>query len=291
MQAAGSGPAFPAAFPQDMPIVRSVEDFWAWFDHTKPHFRGRLQFFEPIAERHIESLVADNVIYAEWFVPGSVMPWDEPEAIQTFSVFRDHIDRVSNGRVQIELVVCLGRDVSAERVAGHARYVTALYEAGLICGVALAGPEAGYPVKPFADTFRRLKETGMGIEIHAGEWAGPESVWDALEHGCPDRIGHGLAVFEDRRLIDKIVDDGIHLEMCPTSNLVLTKLERIEDHPVRRALALGLNFSVNTDDPGPLRCSMGSEFELLRSRLGFTDTDFAMIFENASNAAFAMVRS
>lgn len=156
----------------------------------------------------------------------------------------------------------------------------------MIVGVALAGSEEGYPVKPLASAFDRLHETGMGIEIHAGEWAGPESVWDALEHGHPDRIGHGTHLFEDERLLDLVRERDIHVEMCPTSNLKTGSIARIEEHPIGKARDLGLNFSVNTDDPGAFECSMASEYRLLADVFGFTEDDFGRLYTNSLAARF-----
>jgi adenosine deaminase len=126
----------------------------------------------------------------------------------------------------------------------------------------------------------------MGIEIHAGEWCGPESVWDALEHGYPDRIGHGVSLFQDARLIDIFQERQIHVEMCPTSNLKTGSVSRLEHHPVGQARELGLNFSVNTDDPGPFKCSMLSEYEILSNVFGFEEDDFHKIYVNSLEARF-----
>jgi adenosine deaminase len=127
----------------------------------------------------------------------------------------------------------------------------------------------------------------MGIEIHAGEFAGPESVRDALEFGVPDRLGHGVAAFRDPALIDLIRERRIHLEFCPTSNLRLGVVPRVEDHPIGRAYELGLEFSINSDDPGPFACSMNSEFELLRDTFHFDEKRFADILQSTRRAAFA----
>jgi adenosine deaminase len=132
----------------------------------------------------------------------------------------------------------------------------------------------------------RLREAGVGIEIHAGEWAGPESVWDALENGFPNRIGHGVALFQDPRLVERFQRDRIHVEMCLTSNVKTGSVERIENHPVRQARELSLSFSVSTDDPGPFACSMESEYELLAGQFGFQEHDFEVMTENALNARF-----
>jgi adenosine deaminase len=164
--------------------------------------------------------------------------------------------------------------------------ILALYEAGLIVGFALAGPERGNPVKPFSKALACFREAGLGIEIHAGEWCGPESVWDALEYGHPDRIGHGVSLFQEARLLEFVQEHNIHIEMCPTSNLKTGSISRIEDHPVGQAKALGLNFSINTDDPGPFECSMESEYELLANVFGFEERDFQRIYVNSLAARF-----
>jgi adenosine deaminase len=170
-----------------------------------------------------------------------------------------------------------------------AERILTLYREGLVVGVALAGPERGNPVKPFRKTFERFHKAGIGIEIHAGEWCGPESVWDALENGYPDRIGHGVSLFQDPELIDVFQERGIRLELCPTSNLKTGSISRIEEHPVGRAKELGFHFSINTDDPGPFECSMESEYELLSEVFGFEGDDFQRIYAHSLEARFQPV--
>ncbi|MBI2887607.1 MAG: adenosine deaminase, partial [Chloroflexi bacterium] len=113
-----------------------------------------------------------------------------------------------------------------------------------------------------------------------------ESVWDALEYGRPHRIGHGVAVFQDPRLIERVLRDGIHLEMCPTSNVATGAVDLMENHPVRLARELGLSFSVSTDDPGPFESSMESEYQLLADVFGFEEQDFFRMAEQALAARF-----
>ncbi len=117
---------------------------------------------------------------------------------------------------------------------------------------------------------------------------GPESVWDALEYGFADRIGHGLAIFRDPVLQKHVEDNQVHIEFCPTSNVLLTDIASIAEHPIRIALERGMNFSVNTDDPGPFGCSMNSEFNMLHQSLGLTENDFERIFRNCLKSAFSL---
>jgi len=112
-------------------------------------------------------------------------------------------------------------------------------------------------------------------------------VWDAVCHGSPHRIGHGLAVFRDDRLIDAIAQAGIHLEFCLTSNLRLGCIERIADHPLLAAKQRGIRFSVNTDDPGAFQCSLSSELELVARQFGLGDADLLAIHADTVAAGFA----
>jgi adenosine deaminase len=206
--------------------------------------------------------------------------------VEEFSRFRQWLDQQEANRIQVELLIGIGRNRTVEEFETVAPLILKLYEAGLIVGVTLAGPERGWPVLPFKSFFAEFHEAGLGIEIHAGEWCGPESVWDALENGYPDRIGHGVALFDDPRLIDLIRERAIHLEMCPTCNLKTGSVAALDQHPIRRARDLGMNFSLNTDDPGVVGCSMQSEYDLVSRLFGFSEAAFQQIYANTLRARF-----
>jgi adenosine deaminase len=280
-------PVDPLEFERAYP-VEDFDSFWNWFSFVKPIY-GELAFLYPILDRHIERLKAQSVRYSEVMIAASTLAQDQAEAIDQLKNLREWTHRKESGDIQIEFLVGLGRNRPPDVMAERAERVIALYEAGLIVGVALAGPEQGHPVKPFRKSFARFHEAGLKIEIHAGEWCGPESVWDALEYGYPDRIGHGVSLFQEARLLDLIRERDIHIELCPTSNLKTGSVSRIEEHPVGRARELGLNFSVNTDDPGPFECSMESEYELLARVFGFDGQDFEQLYARTLEARFQPV--
>ena len=277
-------PVRPEELEKAYPIT-NIQNFFAWWNFVKP-IKGTLTHFYPILGKHIERLKAQKVLYAEIMIAVSEIPHDSTEAVEKVQAFRGWANQQEAGEVQIEFLVGIGRQRSPEIVEELAEPILALHKAKLIVGVALAGPEIGNPVKPFSRTYARFHEAGLGIEIHAGEWCGPESVWDALEYGYPDRIGHGVSLFQDAKLIDLFLERQIHIEFCPTSNLKTGSISRLEEHPIRKARDLGLNFSVNTDDPGPFICSMESEYELLTSLFGFEESDLRRIFRNSLEARF-----
>jgi adenosine deaminase len=41
----------------------------------------------------------------------------------------------------------------------------------------------------------------------------------------------------------------VRLNICPTSNLKLGRVARMEDHPIRRLFDAGVRVTVNSDDP------------------------------------------
>ncbi|MBN1139263.1 MAG: hypothetical protein JXM73_21990 [Anaerolineae bacterium] len=281
-------PIDPAHFERAYPI-EGYDQFWQYWSFIKP-LDGRLDAYLTILAHHIQRLVAQNVCYAEVMIASSEIPRDPPQAIDALAAFRAEVDRLERGHIQIEFLVATGRNKSPERLAAQEDMFLALHRAGLIVGIALAGPEMGNPVRPFQRSLARLHQAGLGIEIHAGEWCGPESVWDALEYGFPDRIGHGVSVFQDQRLIETILERDIHLEMCPTSNLKTGSVAAIAAHPIgqarRWARDLGLNLGVNTDDPGIFETSMLSEYRLLSQTCGFQPHDLEVLFQNAMRSRF-----
>lgn len=240
----------------------------------------------PLVVQQVRRWNQQGVTYAELFVSDILLARDDiAELVALYKLYRDTARAEAGPGLEVALVSCIGRG-RPERLAIQAERIIALYQAGAICGVSIAGLEE-LPLAPVAPLLRRMRDTGMGIEIHAGETGGPDSVWDALTHGGPHRIGHGLAVFQDERLIDAVGEAGIHLELCPTSNLRLGCVRRLEDHPLPLARQRGLSFSVNTDDPGAFQCSLSSELALVAHQFGLTRSDLLAIHHNTVAAGFA----
>jgi adenosine deaminase len=272
--------ALAAAYP-----VTDFASFVRWFEAGHP-LAGALASYQPIIAQHIERLRAQRVVYAEIMVASGELPLDPAAAVDALQAFRAWVDKCEGGAIQVEFLVAFGRNKSPERIERIADRNLRLHDAGLICGVALAGPEQGYPVQPLARTFARYYEAGVPIEIHAAEWCGPESAWDALAYGFPRRLGHGTHAFADPRLVDEVAARALHVEMCPTSNLCTGSIARIEEHPIARAVERGLSVGVNTDDPGAFGCSMASEHALLARVFGFDVATLRQLSRNALAARF-----
>jgi adenosine deaminase len=279
-------PVSPEALDAVSP-AHDFEGFLRWFEVAFA-LEGDIDNYRPVIAAHIERLKAQNVVYAEVFIGQSELPSDRNDLAAKLRDFRAYVDLLEEGAIQVELLAQFNRTKPAEVLAERVERTIWAHERGLVRGFVVAGwPEEGFPMRRFRASFERLRDAGVPVEVHAGEWAGPESVRDALDNAFPRRIGHGVRAFEDPELVRRIRDEGVHVEMCPSSNLVTGAVARLDGHPIARALAAGLSISVNTDDPGAFGSTMDGEFRLLHDTFGFGEAEFDRIFGDSLAARFA----
>ena len=269
--------------------ARTFERWTEEYGHLVfPHLSGNAALLMETLEVHLDRLVAQNVVYAEIMLSSFILQGaDLEEQGELFKQFRVLGDRFEASGLQVEYLITLGRANDRERFDAKAERAIYAHERGYACGVALAGDESAATVKSVADWFDRFHAAGLKVEIHAGEWAGPDSVWDALEYGRPHRLGHGLAVFDDPVLHEHVQAAGLHIEMCPTSNVAWAEVTHLAAHPLGKAVESGMNISVSTDDPGPLAISLESELLEARDTFGWDMATVHRLQSDALDARFA----
>lgn len=155
-----------------------------------------------------------------------------------------------------------------------------------VVAVDLAGAEAVFPTKNFADEFTLARELGVPYTIHAGEADGRDSIYTALEFGTK-RIGHGIRAWEDPALLKTLAADSITLECCPTSNLNTQIFHDIRDYPILAMLEEGVRFTVNTDNMTVSNTTLAQEWQLLMDHFPLTKEIVFRILLNSVDAAFA----
>ncbi|HEY9233417.1 MULTISPECIES: amidohydrolase family protein [Phenylobacterium] len=140
------------------------------------------------------------------------------------------------------------------------RWMTPLLELGRFRTLDLSGDEFAQPVEVFAPLYRRAKAAGLSLKAHVGEWGTADDVWRAVELLELDEVQHGIAAADSPQVMRALADAGVRLNICPTSNLKLGRVERLEDHPIRRLHDAGVRVTVNTDDPLMFGLSLSEEF-------------------------------
>lgn len=186
--------------------------------------------------------------------------------------------------VSVGLIGVLSRTYGPEVVTRELDAL--LHAAGDLVALDLAGDEAGQPGELFVAQMQRGRAAGLHITVHAGEAAGPESVWQALDALGAERIGHGVRACEDPALMDALVERGIGVEQSLTSNVQTSTVSSYAAHPLRHFLAHGVRVSINTDDPGISGIDMAHEYNVAAPAAGLTREQIHQAQRNALAIAF-----
>jgi len=157
---------------------------------------------------------------------------------------------------------------------------------GFLTGFGLAGDEKSGNPKDFAYAFDMAREAGLRLTAHAGEWGGPQSVRDALQHLKVERIGHGVRAIEDLSLVDALAERGTVLECCPGSNVALGLYTDVAHHPIAELRRRGVKCTVSTDDPPFFHTTMEREYEALHGAFDWDTAEFLTLARTALDAAF-----
>lgn len=155
-----------------------------------------------------------------------------------------------------------------------------------VVALGLGGTEAEFPPGLFERAFTRARQAGLPRVPHAGETAGPESIWAALHSLHADRLGHGVRCVEDPALVEHLRQRRVVLEVCPTSNLCLGVYPDYAVHPLRRLWDAGLVVTVNSDDPALFGADLNHEYQVLVDHFGFDASDLERASLNALGATF-----
>ncbi len=155
-----------------------------------------------------------------------------------------------------------------------------------VVALGLGGFEPDGPPTEFATAFATARKAGLHCIPHQGEYAGPESIWQAIRLLNAERIGHGIHAAEDPELMQYLAEHGIALEICPTSNVCTRVVDKLADHPIRTLFAAGVPVTLNSDDPAMFNTTLTDEYLLAAQHFGFSAEQLTQISLNAVRYSF-----
>ncbi len=255
---------------------------WFW----KNQFFREPEDFEQSTYFTLENLYRQNVIYAEVFYS----PWDfvqfglAVEAITEATLSGIRRAEIDFG-IKCQLIADLCRDYGAETAIDRFKQIISYRDEGLI-GIGLGGSEQKFPPEPFEAVYSMASEKGFHCVAHAGEAAGPASIWGAIEKLNVERIGHGVRAIEDPDLVELLKQKQIPLEICITSNLKTAVFPSIEQHPIKQFFEEGLFVTINSDDPTMFGATITDEYILLYEQANFSSQAIRHLSLNAIDASF-----
>lgn len=198
------------------------------------------------------------------------------------------IEGVNKGKekfsTKTNLIGILSRTFGVEHCQSELNALLA-YKDNLVA-VDLAGDEYNFPGSLFDNHFKQVKDAGLNVSVHAGEAAGPESVWHAIKTLGATRIGHGVACAKDQQLMDYMRDHQISIESCLTSNYQTGTIQNLAVHPVKTFIANDLLVCLNTDDPAVENIELAGEYQLASEVLQLSDAQITQLQRNAIQMSF-----
>lgn len=255
--------------------------------HVLRQFYRSPEIVKRVTREAIEDAAADNIKYLELrFTPQAlnnlmacsfhtVMSW----------VCEASYEAAETCGIQVGLIVSMNRHEGIEIGEQVLRAAIDHQQLGVL-GIDLAGQEAVFSARPFQSLFHRARDAGLGITVHAGEWDGAHSVRDAVEHLGAERVGHGIRLLEDPSLIELVIERGIVLEVCPTSNVDSGVVASSANHPLPELYRRGLRTTINTDDPLISNITLSEELTYSFEKMAFSFEEIKHQTLMAAQAAF-----
>jgi adenosine deaminase len=242
-----------------------------------------------IAYENVEDARREGIDYLElrfspWFMA-------EPHQLNPAGVVEALADGVAAGQrdcgVRVNLIGILSRHFGP--VIAQRELAALLQNRNALVALDLAGDEANWPGGLFIHHFRQAREAGLHVTVHAGEGAGPESVWQAIRELGATRIGHAVRAAEDPALLDFMAEHHIGVEANLTSNVQTSTVRDYASHPLKVFLERGLLATINTDDPSISAIDLPHEYTSAAPQAGLTREQIRQAQRNALEIAFLTV--
>lgn len=247
---------------------------------------GSLDACRRVALENVQDAARAGIHYAELrFSPGYMaMTHNLPIA----GVVEAVIDGIKAGcsahNIDVRLIGIMSRTFGEEACLNELNGLLAHRDS--ITALDLAGDELGFPGSQFLSHFTRARDAGLRITVHAGEAAGPESIWQAIRELGAERIGHGVKAVEDPALMDFMAKHGIGVESCLTSNIQTSTVASLDRHPLKAFLEHGILATINTDDPAVQGIEIAHEYNVAAPAAGLSQSQIRTAQENGLKIAF-----
>ena len=223
-----------------------------------------------IAYESVQDAAAEGIDYLE--LRFSPLFMARPHGLNPHGVAAAVVDGARAGArdfgVKTNLIGIMSRTFGPETCRNELEALLSQREA--ICALDLAGDELLWPGRHFQDHFRRGRDAGWSVTVHAGEAGGAKNVLYAIEELGATRIGHGIRSLEDPALVRLLKEKNIGLEMNLTSNVQTATVPDYAAHPAKVFLEQGVCVSLNTDDPVISGIDLPYEFRIAAPAAGLT---------------------
>ena len=239
-----------------------------------------------ISYESVEDAFNEGIDYVELRFSPCFMA--KPHGLDPLAVVESTVDGVAAARrdtgMNVSLIGILSRSYGPER-AWNELEALLIYKDHLVA-IDLAGDETNFPGEMFVEHIHKARDAGLAVTIHAGEAAGPKSVWQAVLDLGADRLGHAVYAIRDNSLVDFLAESEIGIESSLTSNVQTSTVSDYAAHPLSVYIERGILATINTDDPKISGIDLPYEYNVAAPAAGLNPEQIEIAQRNALKIAF-----
>ncbi|KRF37078.1 adenosine deaminase [Nocardioides sp. Soil805] len=286
------GIALPDSLVEDWPPQLSAADEKGWFRFQRLYDVARSVLRTPDDVRRLVLEAAeDDVADGGRWLEIQVDPSGYAARFDGITAFTDLVldcvrDASERTGLAIAVVVAANRTRHPLDARTLARLAAQYADRGVV-GFGLSNDERRGVTGDFAPAFAIAERAGLLLVPHGGELRGPDHIRLCLDDLHADRLGHGVRAAEDPALLDRIVEAGVALEVCPVSNVALGVYSDLTSVPLPQLMAAGATIALGADDPLLFGSRLAGQYATMRAAHELTDADLASLARSSFAASRA----
>lgn len=258
---------------------QSFEEFESiLIEHAMLVFNSADSYYE-VSKFIFEKHLAQNVKYVELSFHAGMIEFIKVPGDEILSAILAAVPD------ELEVRVFLGISRNAYTPFLAPRLEDAIENWDELSGIDLHGLES-LPMEAWTEPFwKKAGKSGKELKAHAGEFGPAENVAHAIEKLGVRRIQHGIRASEDEEVLNRILDTGTTLDVCPISNYKLRVIKNWTEHPLKNFLDRGISCTVSTDDPFSFGNNLVQEYQTCIEKLSISPPEIAELAKNGFEVA------
>lgn len=286
------GIKLPAALVADWPPQLSAADEKGWFRFQRLYDVARSVLrTEADVRRLVREAAEDDRADGSVWMEIQVDPSGYAGLFGGITAFTDLVldaarDAERTTGVGIGVIIAANRTRHPLDARTLAR-LAAQYAGRGVIGFGLSNDERRGNTSDFERAFAIARRAGLASLPHGGELRGPSNIDACLTHLHADRLGHGVRSIEDPRLLERVSEAGVVLEVCPASNVALGVYDTYQEVPVRELVGAGAQLGIGADDPLLFGSRLAAQYSILRAAQSFSDEELAELARMSLRASYA----
>ena len=230
-------------FPDFTDFQRFVDKIYS-FPYENPTNKQNRERILSLYEATYDLAVEDGVSYIEPGVDALILDFFEGDIDKMVKALAAQV-AAYEGELTIKADVGIVRVFPLKEIE---KTIYPCIESGFFSALDVFADERHGPPEDFVDIYRAAKKAGMKLKAHAGELLDADFVQRSVEVLELDEVQHGIAAAKSPEVMRFLSDNGIRLNLCPSSNIQLCQTESFKTHPMRILMDHGVSVTLNTDD-------------------------------------------